>query len=281
MNKVLLGIILGAILGALDGATSWFTPEVRTQMLGIIIGSTVKGVIAGIAAGWFARKVQNLWAGIAFGLIVGLLLAYAIVVLGGGKYFFEIMLPGGLVGAILGFATQQYGRAPARAAAAALMAVFMMMFVGVNASAQEHQHAAPKSNAAFEKLKSLAGSWNANAMKPDGEKTNVEYRVTGAGSVVMETQFRGTDHEMITMFTVDGDDVLATHYCSAGNQPLLKLNAGKSTANRLIFDFVRKSGGNGPYINAADIQIAEDGKVVEEWTLGETKLRLYLNDRAK
>ena len=280
MNKVLLGIILGAILGALDGATAWFTPEVRTQMLGIIIGSTVKGVIAGIAAGWFARKVRNLWAGIAFGLVVGLVLAYAIVALGGGKYFFEIMLPGGLVGAILGFATQQYGRPPARAAAAALMAGFVMLF-GVDASAQEHQHAAPKSNAAFETLKTLAGTWNANAMKPDGEKASVEYRVTGAGSVVMETQFRGTDHEMITMYTVDGDDVLATHYCSAGNQPLLKLNAEKSTANRLVFDFVRKSGGNGPHINAADIQIADDGKVVEEWTLGTTKLRLYLQDRAK
>ena len=78
-------------------------------MLGIILGSTIKGVIAGIAAGWFARKVQNLWAGLAFGLVVGLLLAYAIVAMGGGKYFFEIMLPGGIVGAILGFATQRYG----------------------------------------------------------------------------------------------------------------------------------------------------------------------------
>ncbi|HJQ39342.1 MAG TPA: hypothetical protein VKB93_19550 [Thermoanaerobaculia bacterium] len=277
---MLLGIILGAILGALDGATAWFTPEVRTQMLGIIIGSTLKGVIAGIAAGWFARKVQNLWAGIVFGLVVGLVLAYAIVALGGGKYFFEIMLPGGLVGAILGFATQQYGRAPARTAAAALMAAFVMLF-GVDVSAQEHQHAAPKSNAAFEKLKSLAGTWNANAMKPDGETASVEYRVTGAGSVVMETQFRGTDHEMITMYTVDGDDVMAKHYCSAGNQPLLKLNAEKSSPNRLVFDFVRKSGGAGPHINAADIHIADDGKVVEEWTLGTTKLRLYLQDRAK
>ncbi len=159
------------------------------------------------------------------------------------------------------------------------MAAFVMLF-GVNASAQEHQHAAPKSNAAFEKLKSLAGTWNANMMTADGQKTSVEYRVSAAGNVVMETQFRGTDHEMITMYTVDGDDVLATHYCSAGNQPLLKLNAEKSTPKRLVFDFVRKSGGGGPYINAADIQIADDGKVVEEWSLGTTKLRLYLQRQA-
>src|ERR1044071_1883414 len=109
MNKILLGIILGAILGAIDGATAWFTPEVRSQTPGIIVGSTVKGVIAGIAAGWFARKVQNLWAGLAFGLFVGLVLPYRSVAMGGDKYFFEIMLPGGIVGAILGFATQRYG----------------------------------------------------------------------------------------------------------------------------------------------------------------------------
>ena len=109
MNKITLGILLGAVLGAIDGATSWFTPEVRAGIVGIIIGSTVKGVIAGVAAGWFAKKVQNLWAGIAFGLVVGAILAYLIVLANGGKYFVAIMLPGSCVGAICGWATQRYG----------------------------------------------------------------------------------------------------------------------------------------------------------------------------
>jgi hypothetical protein len=109
MNKIALGALLGAVLGAVDGATSWFTPEVRAQLLGIIAGSTFKGIIAGVAAGWFAKKVHNLAAGIIFGLAVGAILAYGIVLMNHGKYFVAIMLPGSCVGAICGWATQRYG----------------------------------------------------------------------------------------------------------------------------------------------------------------------------
>jgi hypothetical protein len=115
MNKALLGLLLGGILGIFDGLTAWFTPEVRDQMVGIVIGSTFKGLIAGVLIGYFARKVQSLPLGIVFGLGVGLLLAFAIAALpsGTGKhYYFEIMLPGGILGMVVGFATQKFGRRP-------------------------------------------------------------------------------------------------------------------------------------------------------------------------
>ncbi len=110
MNKVLYGLILGGILGAFDGLTAWFTPEARTEMMGIVFGSTIKGIVAGILIGYFARKVNSLPLGILFGLGVGLLLAFFVAHMQ-GKYYFEIMLPGGLVGLIVGFATQKYGSA--------------------------------------------------------------------------------------------------------------------------------------------------------------------------
>jgi hypothetical protein len=113
MGKVTLGLLLGAALGALDGATAWFTPEARAGIVGIIIGSTIKGIIAGVAAGWFARKVDSVLAGVAFGLFVGALLAFGIVAAQHFKYVWSIMLPGSCVGAIVGWATQRYG-APAR-----------------------------------------------------------------------------------------------------------------------------------------------------------------------
>jgi hypothetical protein len=119
MNKIALGILLGAVLGAVDGATSWFTPEVRAQLLGIIAGSTFKGIIAGVAAGWFAKKVHNVAAGIIFGLAIGAILAYGIVLMNHGKYFVAIMLPGSCVGAICGWATQRYGDTKNAAATAA------------------------------------------------------------------------------------------------------------------------------------------------------------------
>ena len=110
MNKVLLGLLLGTVLGAIDGLTAWFTPAVRAQFAGIVIGSTVKGIIAGIAIGFFARKVHSFAMGILFGLAVGFVLAFIVAQMQHG-YYFEIILPGSIVGIIVGYATQRYGTA--------------------------------------------------------------------------------------------------------------------------------------------------------------------------
>ena len=118
MNKVLMGIILGGILGVFDGLTAWFTPAVRSQMVGIVIGSTVKGIIAGLAIGYFARKVNSLALGIIFGLAIGAGLAFLVASMpdpSGKHYYWEIMLPGSIVGLIVGYATQKFGAAPSPA----------------------------------------------------------------------------------------------------------------------------------------------------------------------
>lgn len=116
MNKILLGVILGAVLGALDGATAWFTPEVRPAIVGIIIGGAIKSIVAGAVIGAFARKVNSLGACVLFGLAVGALLAFIVAQLQHAHYL-EIIVPGSIVGMILGFVTHRYGAAPAVAAA--------------------------------------------------------------------------------------------------------------------------------------------------------------------
>jgi hypothetical protein len=110
MNKPVFGLVLGGVLGIFDGLTAWFTPEVRNALVGIVIGSTFKGIIAGVLIGLFARKVHSMVWGTIFGLAVGALLAFGICQLQGGKYYFEIMLPGSLVGVIVGIATQKFPR---------------------------------------------------------------------------------------------------------------------------------------------------------------------------
>jgi uncharacterized membrane protein SpoIIM required for sporulation len=116
MSKPILGLVVGGILGVFDGLTAYFTPEVRDQLLGIVIGSSIKGLLAGIVIGFFAKKVGSLALGILFGLGVGLLLAFLVAAMpqpSGHHYYFEIMLPGAIVGAMVGYATQKHGAAPA------------------------------------------------------------------------------------------------------------------------------------------------------------------------
>lgn len=119
MNKPLLGLVVGGVLGVFDGLTALFSaPEVAPGIVGIVIGSTFKGVIVGLIAGFFARKVSSVPVGIAVGLLAGLLFAYLVAMqpaATGKHYYWEIMLPGSLAGAIVGYATQRYGRRPGEA----------------------------------------------------------------------------------------------------------------------------------------------------------------------
>jgi len=112
MSKPLFGLLLGGILGIFDGLSALLSaPQTRPEILGIVIGSTMKGVIAGLLIGFFARKVKSVPLGILFGLVVGGLLAYGVVLMG-NPYFWEIVLPGSLVGVIVGYATQKHAEAP-------------------------------------------------------------------------------------------------------------------------------------------------------------------------
>ena len=113
MNKPVFGLVLGGILGIFDGLSALVSsPEVSSQIAGIVIGSTSKGLIAGVLIGWFAKRVNSLAFGILFGLIVGAALALPIAIMNSSalhhNYYWQIMLPGSVVGLIVGYATQRY-----------------------------------------------------------------------------------------------------------------------------------------------------------------------------
>ena len=127
----------------------------------------------------------------------------------------------------------------------------------------------------FEQLKSLAGTWHG---EPEGAEAEAEaemvgevvheFRVSAAGTVVMETMGPGTDQEMINMYHIDGDDLVLTHYCSGGNQPTMRLDREKSSADKLVFDF---TGGTNldpsvdGHIHSAEIMLVDDGQIESVW----------------
>lgn len=125
-----------------------------------------------------------------------------------------------------------------------------------------------KAQDAFNQLKTLAGEWKVDAAGhgPDAPPGTITYKVTGGGKVVMETMFPGTDHEMVSMYHLDGEDLRMTHYCAAGNQPRLKLDRANSSAEKLVFVF--EGGGNldpekDVYIAGGQALFKEGGKSVD------------------
>jgi hypothetical protein len=116
MSKPLLGLLLGGILGIFDGLSALVSaPETAPQIMGIVIGSTFKGLIVGVLIGWFARRIDSLPLGILFGLLVGAFFAFLVALMpaeGGEHYWWQIMLPGSVLGLIVGYATQRHGKAP-------------------------------------------------------------------------------------------------------------------------------------------------------------------------
>ena len=89
---------------------------------------------------------------------------------------------------------------------------------------------------AFEKIKSLTGEWTGKMS--GGMAATSTFRVTAGGSAVMQMLGEGTDMEMPTLFHMDGERLMATHYCAAKNQPRMVFVPAGSDGNTLKFDFL-------------------------------------------
>ena len=128
---------------------------------------------------------------------------------------------------------------------------------------------------AFDELKSLAGTWHGEP-HGEGEAAGEEHmgdvvheiQVSAAGTVVMEIMGPGTDHEMINMYHLDGEDLVLTHYCAGGNQPTMRLDRDTSTAEELVFVF---TGGTNldpavdHHIHDAKITMVGGDEIVSFW----------------
>lgn len=107
MKKPVFAMALGGVLGVFDGLSALISaPETRPLIAGIVAGSTFKGVVAGAIVGLVAQRTRSLGVLVAVGLVVGAFFAYLVTL--GQPYFWEIILPGSLVGVVVGFATARH-----------------------------------------------------------------------------------------------------------------------------------------------------------------------------
>jgi hypothetical protein len=125
---------------------------------------------------------------------------------------------------------------------------------------------ATKSAAAFAELKSLAGEWDA---VQDGVPVRETYTVTADGSALMAETRPAKGPAMITMFTVDGETLLATHYCSAGNQPHMIARSPTDLRDGLVFTFDRVTGMKTPgdwHNTGITITLVDPSHMTQTWT---------------
>lgn len=160
----------------------------------------------------------------------------------------------------------------------------LVLGLTVAAAQDKHAPAAPQAKAAapaagsaqarLEMLKKLAGEWRGKAAHGQNhvDEMTVTYKVTSAGSTVMETLFAGADHEMITMYTLDGDDLVLTHYCSMGNQPRMKAAPANPNHPDVISFACTGHGGNmksenDPHMHAAELTFVDADHIKAVWTM--------------
>lgn len=123
---------------------------------------------------------------------------------------------------------------------------------------------------AFERFKALEGDWVAAEDGPMTRKGELvsRYRVTAAGTAVVDTEFPGSDHEMVTVYYPEGDTLVLAHYCMEGNQP--RMRARSFDGPRIRFDF--DGGGNiddpqsDRHMHSAWIEFVGPNEIRSEWT---------------
>ena len=140
-------------------------------------------------------------------------------------------------------------------------------------------NAAAEGESVMEKLARLQGDWI--MLDENGAETDMigsTFRLTAGGSVLVEVMGPDEGFEMFNMFHADGERVLMTHYCAAGNQPRMEVKA-TDDENRLELQFesvtnLASPGANhmhqAEYIFRGDDRLTtrwwsmQDGKVDEE-----------------
>jgi hypothetical protein len=89
----------------------------------------------------------------------------------------------------------------------------------------------------FEQLKALAGSWEGTL---DGHPLHVSLRVTSMGNALLHEMTGPGPDDPITLFHLDGDRLLLTHYCDAGNQPRMVATISPD-GKTIVFNFLEST----------------------------------------
>lgn len=116
----------------------------------------------------------------------------------------------------------------------------------------------------WEPLVALAGEWEMTGK--DGKKvTALVVDVSSGGSIIRERIFPGTENEMTNVYCMDGDDVVLTHYCHAGNQPHMRATSGAGGKFNFAFESVALPAADAFYMGSMNLTIIDKDHMEQAW----------------
>jgi hypothetical protein len=133
------------------------------------------------------------------------------------------------------------------------------------AALPSHAASAVDAAAAFARLKALAGEWQGDT---SAGKARLTYEIVADGTAILEREWAERIPEMVTMYHLDGERLLLTHYCMAGNQPRMQATAYDPASGTLTFALVDATGLASPdagHMHAVRIEFAGPSELVTHW----------------
>ena len=148
----------------------------------------------------------------------------------------------------------------------------LVFLLGAGPSRVAEAQPAQSAREAFERFKALAGRWEAATLDEQGKpvKAPVTYEVVSAGTTVLERIVEGKS-DMVSAIHLDGDRLVLTHFCSAGNQPRMVARTFEGNAVRFEFlDATSLASPSAGHIHEAVFRFNDRNQVDSEWTYYES-----------
>lgn len=124
-----------------------------------------------------------------------------------------------------------------------------------------YSHISFANTSSMDTLLALVGEWESVSEKGE-EKNAIRYEVASEGKTLVETFFG-----MVTLYHAHNESVMATHYCSEGNQPRFTAPAQLGSDRKLVFSFldITNAGAHPHHISGIEFEFVNRNRFVQTW----------------
>jgi hypothetical protein len=140
-----------------------------------------------------------------------------------------------------------------------VVAALLLMFAALSSWAQSD------AQKALDRFKSMVGTWTGKSAQ--GQSSEVTYRLMAGGTSVMAESVMGGE-AMTSLFYLDGDRLLMTHFCPSNNQPRMQATISPD-GKTVSFDFLDATNLAAPkagHMHRAVYLFTDPEHYSEDWT---------------